>query len=151
MLLNVGPAADGTIPEQAQEILLGIGDWLRVNGEAIYKTRPWQIFGEGPTRNTGGGFSERKDKPYTSKDVRFTSSKDGKTIYAIVLGWPEVGRTVTIESLANDKGPQKILSIKLLGYKGRPRWRRHRQGLKIQMPLKKPCEHAFALKIAIAE
>ncbi|NQT02611.1 MAG: alpha-L-fucosidase [Planctomycetes bacterium] len=147
MLLNVGPAADGAIPPQAQEILLGIGDWLEVNGQAIYKTRPWQVFGEGPTRNTGGGFSENKDKLYTPEDIRFTRSKDGKTIYAIVLGWPGAGETVTIRSLADKAGAVKITDVKLLGHKGRLNWKRDLEGLKIDMPSKKPCEHAFALKI----
>jgi alpha-L-fucosidase len=150
MLLNVGPAADGTIPPQAQEILHGIGKWLKINGQAIYKTRPWQVFGEGPTRNTGGGFSERKDKPYTSEDIRFTQSKDGKRIYAIVLGWPGDGATVTIRSLADKSGVVDISDVKLLGHRGRLNWEQSREGLEIQMSNKKPCEHAFTLKITTA-
>jgi alpha-L-fucosidase len=89
MLLNVGPTADGKIPPQARDLLLGIGHWLKVNGEAIYATRPWLVYGAGPTKMAkSGGFSETTDLQYTSQDIRYTQSKDGKTLYAIVLDTP---------------------------------------------------------------
>jgi alpha-L-fucosidase len=58
LLLNIGPRPDGTIPEPEQEILRDIGKWLAVNGEAIYNTRPWHIYGEGPTNIPEGGFTD---------------------------------------------------------------------------------------------
>ncbi len=89
MLLNVGPTAEGAIPSAAQDLLRAIGQWLEINGEAIFATRPWLIHGEGPTRmEKTGGFSENQDQGYTSEDIRYTRSKDGKTLYAMVLGWP---------------------------------------------------------------
>jgi alpha-L-fucosidase len=98
MLLNVGPAADGTIPRDAQKLLRGIGRWLKTNGEAIFDTRPWQVYGEGPTRMAkGGGFSERQKLKYGAADIRFTQSKDGKTVYVILLGRPD--QQVTIRSM----------------------------------------------------
>lgn len=81
MLLNLSPRADGTIPQAQRDRLQDVGDWLDVNGEAVYETRPWDLYGTGP--NWLGG--------YSSEDVRYTQSKDGETVYAIVLGWPDAG------------------------------------------------------------
>lgn len=146
MLLNVGPDAAGRIPKDAQEILLGIGNWLDVNGEAIYGTRPWKIFGEGPTEIKGGGFSERKSKAsYTEEDIRFTTK--GKALYAICLGWP--GERVNIKSLAEQPAAdaRKISSVRMLGVGKKLKWSHNEEGLSITLPKSKPCEHAFALKI----
>lgn len=99
--LDIGPQADGTLPEQGQRLLLGIGDWLKRNGEAICGTRPWLVYGEGPTRMAGGAFSEERDqKRYTARDLRFTRSKDGRALYVITLGSPE--REFTISSMKVD-------------------------------------------------
>ncbi|RME54724.1 MAG: alpha-L-fucosidase, partial [Caldilineae bacterium] len=80
LLLNVGPRADGTIPEPEQDILRGIGAWLAANGEAIYGTRPWYEFGEGPTQVLSGAFTDTRRTPFTSKDIRFT--RKGDALYA---------------------------------------------------------------------
>lgn len=143
MLLNVGPTADGRIPAKGRELLLAIGDWLRVNGEAIFETRPWLRFGEGPTRQMkAGGFSERADRPYTPQDIRFTTR--GETLYAIALGWPEDGRLV-IRSLAKAAGP--VTSVSLVGHDGVIGWNQTEAGLEVKLPAKRPTEHALALKI----
>ena len=96
LLLNVGPKSDGTIPAEASERLLGLGDWLRINGEAIYGTRHWQTFGEGKTIVGEGHMREHEDKPFNAQDIRFTA-RDG-ALYAICLGWP--GENAVIKSLA---------------------------------------------------
>ena len=150
MLLNVGPTADGTIPENAQQILRGIGAWLKVNGRAIYDTRPWRVFGEGPTLNTGGGFSENKDKPYTARDIRFTRSKDGKTHYAIVLDKPE--KELTIQSMQIDRLAPEA-SVRLLGHDGTVNYRLNEsRQLVIDVPAleadRQTCRHAFAFKLS---
>ena len=87
LLLNIGPKADGTIPEREVQMLREIGAWLQVNGEAIYGTRPWKIYGEGPTLTEEGPMREREDKPMTAADIRYTTK--GSTLYAIALDWPK--------------------------------------------------------------
>ena len=145
MLLNVGPRADGSIPPEAEKILSELGDWLRVNGEAIYATRPWEVFGEGPTRDAkGGGFSERIDKAFTPRDIRFTKSKDGATLHAIVLGVPDA--PVRIRSLAAAAG--KVTGVTLLGSDAKLAWSQDGEALAVELPAEKPCGHAIALRIA---
>ncbi|HHV56119.1 MAG TPA: hypothetical protein GXX55_11870 [Firmicutes bacterium] len=115
LLLNFPLKPDGTLDEEAEKIVKQIGSWMAVNGEAIYCTRPWKVFGEGPTRARGGYFAEGKVS-YTPEDFRFT--KKGDTLYAICMAWPESGQ-VTIRSLAQGSGAGRVNSVKLLGYDGR--------------------------------
>ena len=85
VLLNFGPRPDGTIPLEVEGILLAQGAWLEVNGEAIYGTRPWDRYGEGPTVAASGGFSDQNADPFTPQDYRFTKKEN--VIFAIELGW----------------------------------------------------------------
>ena len=141
MMLDVSPKADGSIPEQAKALLISIGDWLKINGEAIYSTRPWVVYGEGPTPGAKpGGYSEANDKPYTAQDIRFTTK--GDTLYAIVLGWPS-DRKVQINSLVQEK----VKSISLLGSSEKVRWTQGPNGLLITLPKSQPCLSAVTLKI----
>ncbi len=141
LLLNVGPRPDGTIPEPEQEILRGIGAWLRVNGEAIYGTRPWRQFGEGPTEVVGGSFGDTKRPAFTSRDIRFTTR--GDTLFAIALAWP--GGGLTIRSLPAAAG--RVRSVSLLGHAGGLDWKQDETGLVITMPDRPPGDHAFAFRI----
>ena len=96
LLLNVGPKPDGTISDEDREVLVGMGRWLRENGEAVYGTIPWRIAMEGPTATPEGQFTDQTDTVFTAEDFRFTSR--GKFIYATCLNWPASGE-VTIRSL----------------------------------------------------
>ena len=111
LLLNLGPKSDGTIPEQAQSILRDIGAWLKVNGDGIYGTKPWRIYGEGPTKPVEGSFHEG-DVPYTPQDFRFTTK--GDVLYAIEMAPPS--GEVTIHALASGvTAQQKVDSVSVLG------------------------------------
>jgi alpha-L-fucosidase len=147
LLLNIGPRPDGTIPEPEEEILLEIGKWLAANGEAIYGTRPWKVFGEGPTEVAGGSFADTKRPAFTARDIRFTTK--GDALYAIVLGWPERGE-VTVQSLGAHLKlyPGGVGAVQMLGVKEPLRWSRTARGLTVKLPALKPCEHAFVLKIS---
>jgi alpha-L-fucosidase len=150
VLLNISPKADGSIPEDQRETLKGIGDWMKVNGEAIYATRPWVTFGEGPTKEPAGGFGDAKkflNLKYSYKDIRFTQSKDGKTVYAIMLGWPKAEETVVIKSLGTDQ--TKIAGVSLLGCDAKIEWKQTADGLTITVPDEKPSDAAVAFKVAV--
>lgn len=146
LLLNIGPRADGTIPQEAQDILLAMGRWLKVNGEAIYGTRPWKISGEGPTGTAEGHLSENKNKPFTAEDIRYT--QDGKHLFAVLLDWPQGGQVV-IKSLrtSTDVGAEGIKSIVLLGRKRPLAWSFGGPGLIVQLPDERTGEFAYVLKI----
>ncbi|MEM1063226.1 MAG: alpha-L-fucosidase [Planctomycetota bacterium] len=103
LLLNISPKADGTIPQDQRDVLLELGAWLEVHGEAIYETRPFVTYGHGPTKpkkGRHGGF--RLTDPYTPQDVRYT--RNGDTVYAFQLGEPEAGSTVVLEAFAAADG-----------------------------------------------
>ena len=146
LLLNIGPRPDGTIPEPEQESLRAIGRWLAVNGEAIYATRPWTTFGEGPTEVVEGSFSDTKRQAFTAQDIRFT--RNGDTLYAVLLAWPGDGEPVTIKSLGTNTAAGEVTNIALLGHDGALEWSRDDAGLTVRLPDAKPCEHAFTLKIS---
>jgi alpha-L-fucosidase len=150
LLLNIGPKADGTIPEPEKAILRDIGKWLEINGEAIYGTRAWAIFGEGPTKVVEGAFTDTNRDPYTGQDIRFTT-KDG-ALYATLLKCPEDG-FVNITSLGAKRpvtavvGIGKIASVHLLdGCKALPFTETH-EGLQIRLPEGYRSEYAVSLKV----
>jgi alpha-L-fucosidase len=153
LMLSVPLRRDGTPDEDEVKIVTEIGSWLKVNGEAIYATRPWKVYGEGPStvasdKGQFGGQSDVQKHPFTAEDIRFTQSKDGKTLYAIVLGFPTNG-IVTLKSLADPSSYEvgKVQSVRMLGA-GTLKFKRDKDGLTVTLPSKRPCDIAFALKIS---
>jgi alpha-L-fucosidase len=172
LLLNISPRADGTIPQEQQDVLLAIGKWLEVNGEAIYSTRPWVKYGEGPVADAAaaamvairakGAFADRINgqntggtgvsgggisrNGYTAKDIRFNTH--GDTLYAMVMNWPDNER-VTITSLAKGQPVAgKVKRVELLGHPGPLKFTQDAEGLKVTFPPDRPCDFVYSLKIS---
>ena len=144
LLLNIGPRSDGTIPDEVQQVLLDVGTWLKLNGEAIYGSRPWRIYGEGPTKVAAGSFHDTDTAKYTPEDFRFTTK--GDVLYAIGLAWPPNGEGV-IRSLAQSVGSERVLSVALLGSDTKLQFEHRADGLHVKLPGQAPAKYAFALRV----
>ena len=151
LLLNIGPKPDGTIPEEIQTTLKEMGVWLKANGEAIYATTPWKVYGEGPTKVIGGAFHDQDTKPYTTEDFRFTAK--GNTIYAIGMGCPASGAEgfATIHALGSEKEAKGLTleSIELIGSTEKPTWMQTPEALNVKLPVSMSCKYAYVLRIAV--
>lgn len=143
LLMNIGPRADGTITDEETQVLLGTGKWLSVNGEAIYGSRPWKLYGEGPTQSASGPFADQKI-PFTSQDIRFTTK--GDTLYAITLDVPKT-TALSIKSLGLKTNNGKIKSIELVGSTDKISWSQKADALVIKASATYPSEFAAAYKI----
>jgi alpha-L-fucosidase len=147
LLLSIPMRGDGTIDDHEIAFLEGMARWMDINGEAIFGTRPWKVFGEGPTQVKAGMFGEGSTKPFTAEDVRFTTK--GDTLYALLMSWPGE-KDAVIKTLATNSPyvtGHKIAGVSLLGHEGNLEFLQDEAGLKVKMPAQKPCEHAFVLKI----
>lgn len=150
LMLSVPVRGDGTIDEDEITIVENIDNWMASNSEGIYATRPWKVYGEGPSVTTSGPrgqFGGSRDvRSYTADDVRFTAK--GDTLFAFVMAWPDSGKA-TIKSLAkgNENYPKEIARVELLGNGGPLAFTRDETGLIVTFPEKKPNDYAYTLKI----
>ena len=149
LLLNIGPKADGTIPDEDRAILLKIGEWLKINGEAIYGAKMWRKSAEGPTKIQEGQFADSEAKQFTAEDIRFTVNNG--CIYAICLNM--IGRnSVCIKALSESENMHKpdfsgiIKAVEVLGYDKNPAWTRDTEGLKINTVL---VDHSYPVVFKI--
>lgn len=144
LLLDIGPRPDGSIVPQEQVVLREIGQWLATNGAAIYDSRPWRVYGEGPTVPAAGAFKEQLARPYTASDFRFTRNKD--MLYAVELGWPDDG-TVLIHSITP---ADRVQDVRLLGSPTPVRWQSTGQGLVLHVGARPagPAAFVFAIRTA---
>lgn len=151
LLLSIPIRGDGTIDEKEISILEGIGAWMDVNKESIFDTRPWHVYGEGPTAEkanpvNGPGFNEGKIQ-YSANDIRF--NQKGKTLYATLLGIP-TGK-VLIRSLGKNNSKEEIKTIEMLGSSEKLSWKQNADALEIDNPKKAPNDIAVVYKIQMAE
>lgn len=146
LMLNVSPMANGIIPDNQQAILREIGEWMEINGESIYGTRTWEVFGEGPTKQEKSGMF-LDQLAYTEKDIRYTQK--GNAIYAIILGWPGENEKVLLSSFKSTNLSSKIQSVAVLGSEEVVNYQDTDEGLKVQMPSEKMDDKAVVIKITL--
>jgi len=146
LLMNIGPRSDGTIPQEVQQVLLAVGAWLKVNGDAIYGTRPWKVYGEGPTKVKPGSFHDTDTLNYTAEDFRFTTK--GAHLYAIEYAWPS-GDEALVKSLATGAPDTKMVSsVQLLGSDAKLSFTQGADGLHIHLPAKPAEAPAYTFEIS---
>jgi alpha-L-fucosidase len=147
LMLNIPLRGTGAIDEDEHQFLTDLGSWMKLHGEAIYGTRPFSIYGEGPPDiQTSGDFNEAKARPYSAEDIRFTTK--GDALFAFALGWPENG-VLSIKTLAlgSEHAKKPIRRITLLGTEGSLRFKQDKGGLAISLPPSKPNDYAYAFRI----
>jgi alpha-L-fucosidase len=151
LLLNIPVRGDGTIDELERTVVEGVAAWMNPNGESIFGTRPWKVFGEGPAIVAAAplnaqGFNEGKGKPFTSQDIRFTTK--GDILYAIALGKPADGKVV-IKSLSSGNAyyPKEISRVELVSTKQTLNISRNTDGLTVTLPDNTAEQVAYALKV----
>jgi len=150
-ILNIPGKPDGTIDRKERLILERIGAWMKLNGEAIYATRPWTVYGEGPTTIKAGSFQGKSVASLGASDIRYTRNKAGTAVYAIALGWPQA--EVVLRSLGTMAAarPGRIEHVELLGTSEPVRWRQDGDGLHIAPPAPRPeIDYAAAFKVHLA-
>jgi alpha-L-fucosidase len=119
---------------------------MALNGEAIYSTRHWKVFGEGPTKTAAGSLYRGPGAQFASDDIRFTTK--GNSLYAIMLAWPQE-RKLIIKSLASNSPyyRSEVARIEPLGSQSKAVWSRNKEGLAVKLPQKAPCDYAYVFRI----
>ena len=152
LMLNVPLPGSGALDDDELSFIADFGRWMRTNGGAIYGSRPWAVYGEGPSTQGQAplreqGFNEGRNRPYTAEDIRFVQ-KGGK-VYAFALAWPESG-TLTIKSLATGAAhaPGQVERVELVGAPGALEHSRTADGLAITLPQRRRGDYVYAFEIS---
>jgi alpha-L-fucosidase len=154
LLLNFPLPGSGALDDRELAVLSSLTEWMRVNAEGIHASRPWKVYGEGPSVSAAAdrqgqlAFNEARRKELTAEDVRFTTK--GKTLYAFVMGWPQGQARIRALGVKSAQQPGRVRNVEMLGHRGKLRWKQADTELTVEMPPEKPSEHSVALKIALA-
>ena len=151
-ILNVPGRPDGTIDSKEMAVLDGITSWMQINSEAIFETRPWKIYGEGPNVVKPGSFQGESIRKVTAKDIRFTRNKANNVIYGIALGWPTEPLVIQALGTSASTQPGKVVKVELLGTGAKLSWKQLPDALHVGLPTQTPpvVDYAAALKITLA-
>jgi alpha-L-fucosidase len=151
-ILNIPGKPDGTIDSKEMAVLDGITSWMQINGEGIFETRPWKIYGEGPNAVKAGSFQGESIRKVTAKDIRFTRNKANNVIYAIALGWPTEPMVIQALGTSASTQPGKVAKVELLGTGASLNWKQLVDGLHVELPAQaQPAvDYAAALKVTLA-
>jgi alpha-L-fucosidase len=165
VMMCIPQRADGTVHDKIIKVLDEMGDWMNVNGEGIKATRPFRIYGEGPSvlspekqaEMEAGKFQDHREQifrahkdydiGFDSRHFRFTQSKDGKQVYVFMLGWPEKGNEIRLSSLGLYQFT--IDKLELLGSNETIKWEQGDSFLTIQLPDKAPFNQAVCFKLSV--
>lgn len=150
-ILNIPGKPDGTIDSKEVAVLDGITSWMQVNGEAIYETRPWKVYGEGPNVVKPGSFQGESINKLGPNDIRFTRNKSNSVVYAMVLGWPSEPIVIRSLGLSSSAQPGKVNRVELLGTGEKASWKQDAEGLRVELPrqYRPAVDYAAALKVIL--
>ena len=151
-ILNIPGKPDGTIDSKEIAVLDKITAWMQPNGDALYETRPWKVFGEGPNVIKAGSFQGKSIGELNVQDIRFTRNKTNTVIYAIFMGWPKGPAVIKSLGTSAATNPGKIENVELLGTDERVRWKQRPDGLHLELPknYRPAVDFAASLKVSLA-
>ncbi len=150
-ILNIPGKPDGTIDAKEKAFLDELTLWMQANGDAIYSTRPWKVYGEGPTVVKAGSFQGASISKLGAADIRFTRNKANTVVYAIALGWPKGNFVIKSLGASAATKPGKVEHVQLLGTHEKVTWKQLANGLHVELPknYKPATDYAAALKVHV--
>jgi alpha-L-fucosidase len=151
-ILNVPGMPDGTIDSKEIAVLDGVTAWMQINSEAIYETRPWKIYGEGPNNVKAGAFGGNSVTKLGAKDIRFTRNKANTVVYAHTLGWPTEAISIQAIGISAETKPGKVARVELLGTGEKLTWNQAAAALTVQLPksYRPPVDYGAVLRITLS-